>query len=168
MAFEKITENVENISLLADTPAMTSNELKAEFDKGNKTIKTKFNEFIDSLNNFITTLATKTEVKGTILYENTTGTSGDITLTDNAENYDYIEIYYGTTVRGSSLKVNNFTNKNLVLPIMVVTNINHVIITKTISISGNTITAGSTYQYNSNSGYSATEMEIYKVVGYKY
>lgn len=50
MAFEKITENVENISLLADTPAMTSNELKAEFDKGSKTIKTKFNKLVDDLN----------------------------------------------------------------------------------------------------------------------
>ena len=50
MAFEKITENVENISLLADTPAMTSTELKAEFDKGNKTIKNKFNKLIDDLN----------------------------------------------------------------------------------------------------------------------
>lgn len=50
MAFEKITENVENISLLADTPAMTPTELKAEFDKGNKTIKTKFNKLVDDLN----------------------------------------------------------------------------------------------------------------------
>jgi len=50
MEFEKITENVENISLLADTPAMTSTELKAEFDKGNKTIKTKFNKLVDDLN----------------------------------------------------------------------------------------------------------------------
>lgn len=50
MAFEKIIENVENISLLADTPAMTPTELKAEFDKGNKTIKTKFNKLVDDLN----------------------------------------------------------------------------------------------------------------------
>lgn len=50
MAFQKITENVENISLLADTPAMTSTQLKAEFDKGNKTIKTKFNLLVDDLN----------------------------------------------------------------------------------------------------------------------
>lgn len=51
MTFEKITENVENISLLSDTPAMTSSQLKAEFDKGNKTIKAKFNSLVDNLNN---------------------------------------------------------------------------------------------------------------------
>lgn len=48
--FEKITENVENISLLSDTPAMPTNQLKKEFDKGNKVIKEAFNKLIDNLN----------------------------------------------------------------------------------------------------------------------
>jgi len=51
MGFQKITENVENISLLSDTPAMTSTQLKQEFDKGNKIIKEAFNNLIDELNN---------------------------------------------------------------------------------------------------------------------
>lgn len=48
--YKKITENVENISLLPDTPALSPTELKKEFDKGNKIIKNNFNEFIDELN----------------------------------------------------------------------------------------------------------------------
>ena len=51
MTFEKITENVENISLLPDNPILSPAELKAEFDKGNKIIKEKFNKLIDDLNN---------------------------------------------------------------------------------------------------------------------
>lgn len=50
MAFEKITENVENISLLPNDPTLIEQALKAEFDKGNKTIKTKFNKLVDDLN----------------------------------------------------------------------------------------------------------------------
>lgn len=51
MVFQKITENVENITLLANTPAIAVDQLKKEFDKGNKTIKTKFNKLVDDLNN---------------------------------------------------------------------------------------------------------------------
>lgn len=50
MAFQKITENVENISTLSDTPALTPSELKKIFDKGNKIIKDNFNILIDELN----------------------------------------------------------------------------------------------------------------------
>ena len=65
MSFEKITENVENISLLADNPAMTATELKAEFDKGNKTIKTKFNKLVDDLNELDLTEACNSTIHST-------------------------------------------------------------------------------------------------------
>lgn len=47
--FEKITENVENISTLPDTPTLSPEQLKREFDKGNKIIKEAFNKLIDDL-----------------------------------------------------------------------------------------------------------------------
>lgn len=50
MKFEKITENVENISLLPDDPALTPEQLKKEFDKGNRILKDGFNKNIDELN----------------------------------------------------------------------------------------------------------------------
>lgn len=50
MTFNKITDNVENISLLPDDPALTPEQLKKEFDKGNRTIKEAFNKLIDELN----------------------------------------------------------------------------------------------------------------------
>lgn len=49
--FKKITENVEIHQTLPDTPNLTSEELKKEWDKGSKIIKQAFNELIDELNN---------------------------------------------------------------------------------------------------------------------
>lgn len=48
--FKKITENVEIHQTLPDTPNLTAQELKKEWDKGSKIIKQAFNELIDELN----------------------------------------------------------------------------------------------------------------------
>lgn len=48
--FNKITENVEIHQTLPDTPNMTTQELKKEWDKGNKIIKEAFNACVDELN----------------------------------------------------------------------------------------------------------------------
>lgn len=58
MALQKITENVENIASLADSPALTPMDLKKEFDKGNKIIKEYFNKLIDELNNNMVPIGT--------------------------------------------------------------------------------------------------------------
>lgn len=47
----KITENVEIHQALPDTPNMTTQELKKEWDKGCKIIKEAFNSLVDELNN---------------------------------------------------------------------------------------------------------------------
>ena len=57
MSFKKITENVSNITLLADQPSLSANLLKKEFDKGNETIKTAFNNQVDDLNEFVENIA---------------------------------------------------------------------------------------------------------------
>lgn len=49
--FEKITDNVEIHQTLPDTPNMTTQELKKEWDKGCKIIKEAFNSLVDELNN---------------------------------------------------------------------------------------------------------------------
>ena len=41
--FKKITENVEIHQTLPDTPNLTAQELKKEWDKGSKIIKQAFN-----------------------------------------------------------------------------------------------------------------------------
>lgn len=49
--FTKITDNVEVHQTLPDTPNLTTQELKKEWDKGCKIIKEAFNNLIDELNN---------------------------------------------------------------------------------------------------------------------
>lgn len=83
--FNKITENVEIHQTLPDIPNMTTQELKREWDKGNKIIKEAFNGLIDELK--------KTSIENTVLYENTTGTTENITLSDNYNNYKKFDIY---------------------------------------------------------------------------
>lgn len=56
---KKITENVEIHQTLPDTPNLTSEELKKEWDKGSKIIKQAFNELIDLLNNAQAEIYTK-------------------------------------------------------------------------------------------------------------
>lgn len=48
---KKITDNVEIHQTLPDTPNMTTQELKKEWDKGCKIIKEAFNSLVDELNN---------------------------------------------------------------------------------------------------------------------
>lgn len=49
--FEKIADNVEIHQTLPDTPNLTTQELKKEWDKGCKIIKEAFNSLVDELNN---------------------------------------------------------------------------------------------------------------------
>lgn len=60
------------------------------------------------------------KLKGTVLYENETGTNGDVTLNDNIKNYKYIEIFYqvqkdGVAVKSEKVNVNldNYVNLSL-------------------------------------------------------
>lgn len=67
MSFKKITENVSNITLLADQPSLSATLLKKEFDKGNETIKKAFNNQVDDLNEFVENIAS--EYNNTLTYK---------------------------------------------------------------------------------------------------
>ena len=105
------------------------------------------------------------------LYEDTTGTLENVMLSDNVENYDYIEIYYRTAGRSGSIKVEDITNKTLTLPFTITARNTLVILAKAITISSNIITDGGEFQYmKSTNGESYSELDtiyIYKVLGYK-
>lgn len=111
---------------------------------------------------------------GYTLYENATGSNGDITLNDSAANYDYIEIFYrnldsfytSTRMYNPNSKT-VFLNVNFVAPDgLTIANQS-----KIVTINGNTITvnrygeakiAGGTPS-NTASNY----IYITKVIGYK-
>ena len=70
---KKISENVEIHQTLPDTPNLTSEELKKEWDKGSRIIKEKFNELIDLLNDTQAEIYTKKQTITTteVIQQNT-------------------------------------------------------------------------------------------------
>ena len=108
--FNKITENVEIHQTLPDIPNMTTQELKREWDKGNKIIKEAFNACIDELN--------KTIISSKVLYENTTGSNETITLNETIANYNRAKIFYKYINIYGSVEVYNPNNKIISLSIV--------------------------------------------------
>lgn len=113
----------------------------------------------------------KKYVNGTILYENPTGTSGNITLSDNVNNYKYIEITWGvdgTTQQTRETIKYNVTNDMHVMYIRpYITNVLYLYSTQ-LSITGASVTVEkySRGQYN-NQSLDINFNYIYKIVGYK-
>lgn len=112
------------------------------------------------------------KMTGTILYSDSTGTKGDVTLSESVSNYNYLKIFYKSGVRSSSIEIEDYTNKDIALTIVVTSETTFVLISKQIRISGNTITKVGENQvlYHITNGYQFSQtdsMYIYKVIGYK-
>ena len=111
-----------------------------------------------------------------VLYDNTTGTTGIVTLNDSSANYTYIEIFYCSNQNTDykSEKVYNPNGKSVRLQIININGTNQIIAirSKRIVISGNKIT-------NDQIGYTEIGMtgvmtidgqdyiKVVRVVGYK-
>lgn len=166
---EKITENVEIHQTLPDTPNLTSEELKKEWDKGNKIIKEKFNELIDSLND-AEVLELKEKIEGTVLYENSDGiSSGSFNLTDDISNYKRL-VFYDEGQKVGEMEVSETDVVNLGKTYQ--GSINLFIWSCNLSRSNNTFTFGQQFRnyFDGNSWYRDTQngVGVRKVIGYKY
>lgn len=113
---------------------------------------------------------------GTLLYYNSNGSNGNISLSDSASNYDYIEIFYRTNdMDYSSVKVYEPDGKNVILNGQRANSATPRIYgkTRTIYIDDTSVTtvANSTTQYTVNNG-SASAINnsnyiyIIRIVGY--
>ena len=104
------------------------------------------------------------------LYESSSGTAEDVTLSDSAVNYDYIEMFYAKGDGGwSSIKISEPNGKSTTLySPNAYNNANIQEIWKYVTISGDTIVSNYGLIRN-NTGAIQQEnlMKIYKVVGYK-
>ena len=112
----------------------------------------------------------ETNLKETILYEAVSekGTTEEITLSDNAENYEETEIFWNINQQyNASTKVTKPNNKNVVLSMLTVAGSNIRTWTQTNTIKENKITRGTT-NYQDMNGALGTADFIYidKVVGY--
>ena len=128
-----------------------------------------------TLNDKFSSYYTKTEIDGktTVLYNNTTGDAGTITLSDSAANYTYIEIFYRDYD-----SVYNYTkvyspNGKTVSLISTYSNWSTLVASKVSwkYINGSTISTTGSAEWNSSPntiyGEEYTKMYIVRVVGYK-
>lgn len=159
--FEKITDNVEIHQTLPDTPNMTTQELKITWDKGCKIIKEAFNKLIEKLNDL--------KIEKTVLYEDSVGTTGEVTLLESAGNFDYLEIFFcDGDNRVYSTRINAPNGKHSRLSIIQGGASQLYVSTAGISIEGTNIT----FDYNRRfSGWTTiieeNTFKILKVIGYK-
>ena len=109
----------------------------------------------------------------TILYENQSGTTGTVTLSESVENFQQIKIFYGkssTTLQ--SVDVENANGKQATLITGYFENVNMAQIQlPRVIISGNSISKVNEGLINFNENevhlFSSNEVSIYKVIGYK-
>lgn len=111
-------------------------------------------------------------LSGQVLYDNTSGTAETVTLSDSAEKYTYIEIFYRSSGDNAcgSVKVFSPNNKLVHLgTIHYIADYDHAKFAL-VSVSGSTITFSQNYQItlkNNGSAYSAENaIFITRVVGY--
>jgi len=119
-------------------------------------------------------------LKGTVLYNNASGTTGNITtLNDNINNYNYFEIisyvvYSGTNVYTTTGKlpiasIDRVHINNIFVGGTGVYNSGFQVTSKRVSISGTTLSVVSDRQYNSGPGSQSDGNFTYitKILGYK-
>ena len=107
----------------------------------------------------------------TTLYDNASGATGTIPLSDSAANYAFMEIYFKDAVRWGSVKLDNPNNKaTLLFTSSIGTNGNYNNY-KMVYISGSSITVSSYNQVailtTGNTVSAQENILIYKVIGYK-
>lgn len=172
----------EDIIISEDEP--TTDDWKLWIDTGE--IGSASSEVVDTLsgnetNKAPSVRAVNTMLKGTILYNNSSGNNGTITLSDSVANYEYLEIYFsnsnGTNQRMSSQKFDlSFGNKCSLFTINSDTGNNMYFSSREINISGNTLsTLDSTRHSSANINLTTSQITITntnsiyinKVIGYK-
>lgn len=117
------------------------------------------------------------DINGKVLYDNSTGTNGTVTLSDSAANYDCLEIYFRTndsTDYKNSIKI--YSPDNALVPLsypLVATNGTAIYWkTKTVRVSGNSIFSSDGSRYAEATIKATTSISqknyvyITKVIGY--
>lgn len=159
--FEKITDNVEIHQTLPDTPNLTTQELKITWDKGCRIIKGAFNKLVDKLNEM--------GIVSTVLYESSTGTTDDITLSETIENFKYLEVFYGDSSSYMFQKIYSPNGKKMVCPFHCFRN--NEVYTQFLPLvfSGTSVTREKSYyfSYNTQGEANSNGIKVFKVIGYK-
>ena len=102
-----------------------------------------------------------------ILFDNSSGTTGTVTLNESSANFKYLEIFFGANKQISSVKYSGErgTEVNLVYGFYS----GGLVSVETVmcKISGTTITKGTSYTFNKDSQTVSNDLAIYRVLGYR-
>lgn len=125
----------------------------------------------------------ETEDNAVVLYENTTGTTGNVTLNDDVDNYEYIEIF-GQEIGGRDVytkvsRNNTFVGQRFILSgqLVVSNNTNAFVRSAVYSISDNTTIKVADTDYSAQFSFATSgsitynagpAIRLYKVIGYKH
>lgn len=111
-------------------------------------------------------------LNGTVLYDNASGgANGTITLSDNATNYKYLEIFFGNNAVMST-KVFGVNGNAIVLAQNLATNTGwfHIYFEQLRIADNQLVSEMSTrtdFNATSMATYDSTQMKVYRVIGYK-
>ena len=152
---------------------------KATFDEFQNNIKEAIPTIADNLTSedSNTVLSAKQgkalneKITGTVLYDNEAGTTGDITLSDNADNYDYFDFYCKRSTHIYTVRVYKPNNNIISLSTSFCDGTYIYVYTKILNVSGTQITVvrANIGYFNNTGSYATTDDSnfITKIVGYK-
>lgn len=138
------------------------------------------NKTNSSLNVYLPTTGGTIQLKPSSLYDNSSGTTGTVTLNETSANFAYLEIFYGKSegnpIYRNSVKVNAPNGKiaNLLIAYNIYSGSMSQLQSKCVSISGTSVanTSNTTGYVNLYNGRSvewgnSNEIKIYKIIGYR-
>ncbi len=105
-----------------------------------------------------------------VLYDNPTGTTGNLTLSETAVNFDYLEVYVTAGSRYSSTKVCDPNGKTVEVHVHGGNTTNDWLFYGNWTVNGTAMNCTINNTYAHSSGYAPTktnELKIIKVVGYR-
>lgn len=110
-------------------------------------------------------------INGTILYDNASGANGTITLSDNATNYNYLEIFYGNNSKQSTRVFGANGNAITLAQNLATTSGWFHIYFEQLRITDNQLVSEMStrtdFSANSMVTENSDQMKVYRVVGYK-
>lgn len=109
------------------------------------------------------------KIEGTTLYNNSSGTTGNLTLSDAIENYSHFEVYYtGEYDYIGLIKYFVKSGATYTLDKIRIDGSTYYVFQEKIQIAGTSLTKLTNREYSSNSGISDTNpIKITKIIGYK-
>lgn len=102
-----------------------------------------------------------------VLYVNTSGSQGTITLNETSANFNYLEFFYGDGTNFMSQKLQYPNGKTVHCPFPNFINNTVNLLYLPLKISGTSVTRGQGYAFNYNGQSANNDLKVFKIIGYR-